>query len=517
MMTRPALIAVLFSLSMVASVAAATWTGTSPAGDRIDFDLDHSSVSRDSRIATVRLPESVSIDGSSSAITGALSPVEGDHAAAMTTRSADLTFGVGRGGWTATILKGTRHTDLRLNTVAAGHDIAFETVVTLSIPGAAEIAFGEGAEVESLAFDSFTDEHRPVSSPNMWVALRGADGGYASVVLAGDLRDVTVSRAGNALAVTAGWAGEDAVDAGHYVLLGRASGAAPYDEVMELARMDREELGLAYLGVGVGAGVPWVNGARSIDVAATTTGSDWWEALWGTTRAWTIQVEAPAAQNGKLLRVIVPTELSGELSPKATIDGMPAGLASSSTMEGDGTDSFAVRIPHFSLRTVQIKTVTPGVPPVFMWLTLALGAVVGGESFILARGTLRSRAAARGAAGGSSGGVELRSKAAARGMGPGAGGEGPQTPTSGAARSEAVRRALGETPRGSAPMGETGDTEFKSSLLKKLQEGTGGPPQPGARARYARCNACARPIVFAPGAATVVCPHCQAQNVNSET
>jgi hypothetical protein len=389
--------------------------------------------------------------------------------------------------------------DARLHAAANGHDILFETTVTLTVQEATEIAVNDGSQVRRFPFATFAVQDLALSTPNAWVAVAAADGAWSSSVVAGDLRSITVSRSGPDVIVKVAWEGRGAADAAHYLLLGEASSLEGYAEVAELARMDREELGLSYLGDGVGAGVPWVNGAGKIGVVATSTASDWYESLWGTTRTWKIEVEASGAQNGKLLRVIVPAALSRDLSPAATLDGKPASLAASTLAQSDGTASFTVQIPHFSLRTVQIKTVTPGVPPIFMWLTLALGAVVGGESFILARSALRS-------------------KAAARGMGRSEGGSpGPGAPSSGAARSEAVRRALGGPPQGSPPQSEVAETEFKSNLLKKLQEGTGGPAQPGRRARYARCNACAKPIVFAAGAATVVCPHCQAQNVSSET
>ncbi|MBI4394242.1 MAG: hypothetical protein HY556_10700 [Euryarchaeota archaeon] len=304
---------------------------------------------------------------------------------------------------TSTILEGTMHVDVRTSLRSgAGDLVTIETVAELpATPGSWLATTDADGTIKAIPIEetdllTFTLEGRT----NRWFAVYDPNSTeVAGLVLSGDVSKATLHLEGRVLILTIDHAGVSEVVAAEYLLAYRvkSSAATRYAGVMELARQDAEEIGVVYLASDRMAAVGWAGSKAQIDVASETGITDWWSGLNGVDDTWTIGVYAGSEQAKKPVRLILPAEIMRSGGLELALDGLRLDSTSVGAAADDTSLIITLPIPHFSLRTVQIKTIVPGVPPLFMWLTLGLGAVVGGESLVLARMVLRSRAARRGA------------------------------------------------------------------------------------------------------------------------
>lgn len=390
------------------------------------------------------------------------------------------------------LLEGTRHADVRTRLDGpAGEDWRLWVPIRLEVSSPQTLQFVTQATAQEWSFEDVgTTTLDLSSSPNAAFRLVGSDGSSAGVVVAGHIRSAALEATGRGLALTVEYAGKGVVSAAQY-LAASGPGEAASSFVSELARQDAEELGLVYLASDRAAAVGWETSGAEILVDGVGARPSAWDRLWGYQGSWTVSVEAGAQQGGKSLRVLLDEASFSGRRVRLTLDGIPLqglGLA-------DGPAALLVPISHFSLRTVQIKTQTTGVAPIWKYATFALGMTLAAGGGFVGVSTLRSRAALHA--------FEKEARAEA-GIGP---------------RSAAVARALGPAPGAAAatassmaPPGGSAvaSAQFKSALLRKLAS-EGAPAGPVV---YARCSDCQRPIRFEGDAATVACPHCGAENVN---
>jgi hypothetical protein len=272
---------------------------------------------------------------------------------------------------------------------------------------------------------------------------------------------------------------------------------------MELARQDREEVGVAFIAPDRHGASGWAGSRAELDLAATDGEPAPFDQT-TVTATWRLVVDASAENAGKTLRTIMPASFMDEGGVEILLDGRPVSPLDLGCLTDGQTLILTFPIDHFSQRTVVIRTVLPGVPSFFLWATLGLGLVAGGQGALLGGIALRSRAAARGA------GTLARSEAVQRALGPvppGAAGP-PPGPAGGPPGPE-------EEPGEEPTAGQTGPA-FKSETLRKMSRSP-EPPSRTERTRYGRCSNCNAPIAFEAGRASSTCDRCGAQNVNEPT
>lgn len=394
------------------------------------------------------------------------------------------------------LLEGTLHSDSRTRVRVAGSEkVTITGEIALEAPAGSWLATEEGGRVRAVPVSKAGGlVFQGVPGENRWFSVYNpATTDVAGVVLSGSAPSVTLRVDGTRLIIVPERSGAGEVLAAEYLLAYKVAdlGATRYAGIMELAREDSEEVGVAFIATGRHGANGWAGSRAALSISAEPGEAQPLDqsTVSGT---WRLVVDASSENGGKTLRTIMPAGFMDVGGLDIELDGVavnPLGLGGLTDGE---TLILTFPIPHFSERTVVIRTVLPGVPSFFLWLTLGLGLVAGGEGALLLRMTLRSRAAARGL------------------------GE----PTSRGPRSEAVQRALGKTPpskkgsdleaEGATPPG------FKSETLRRMQERP-TPPGDSPRARYARCRNCDAPIMFEAGAVSATCDSCGAQNVNEPT
>lgn len=397
------------------------------------------------------------------------------------------------------LLEATRHADVRTRLHGpAGEEWRLWVPIRLEVSSPQTLQVVTQATAQEWSFEDVgTITIDLTSSPNAAFRVVGSDGSSAGVVVAGHIRSAALEATERGVSITVEHAGRGLVSAAQY-LVASGPGDSSRSVVAELARQDAQELGLVFLASDRAAGVGWETSGSQIRVDGIGVRPSIWDQLWGYQGSWTVSVEAGAQQGGKSLRVLLDEASFSGRRVRLTLDGIPVQGVSSA----DGPDALLVAISHFSLRTVQIKTQTTGVAPIWKYATFALGMTLAAGGGFVGVSTLRSRAALRAfqEEARAEAGAGPRSAAVARALGPGPG----------AAAATASSLA---PPGGSA----VASAQFKSALLRKLASEV--PPAavvapPAGPVKYARCSDCQRPIRFEGDAATVACPHCGTQNVN---
>ncbi|MBI4394487.1 MAG: hypothetical protein HY556_11940 [Euryarchaeota archaeon] len=425
---------------------------------------------------------------------------------------------------TLTLLEGTSHADIRTKLASSpGPPLELVTEVKLWAPEDARVAYGDATGSKDVLLDPLTPTTLDFAAKSAWVAVFDpSTRTTAGVVLAGPMERVALRLVDNGLSVTTTWRGVGSLVGAEYLTATDTVAAEqPFEALSRLAERERSEVGTAFLGDGYTAAVSWRSSDAEVTTGASSTTTDFVDSLGGEARSWMLSISADAGNGGKAMRFVVPQRLADGLVPSATLDGEPVGLERAA--ESRGNASFTLVIPHFSLRTVQIKSVTPGVPPIFMWLTIGLGTVATGGGIAIGSRMLKSKAARLGigeaAAGGGGGGFTgPRSAAVQRALGSadqlGGGG-----PAEGALKSEAARRAMASEAVMKAGLDESTQAALRNELLMKLGAPGSTTKRSGtaARSHYARCVQCTKPIRFDPGQASLKCPNCGRENLNEMT
>lgn len=381
-----------------------------------------------------------------------------------------------------TILDGALHADVRTHMQGdASQPMRLVTESALRAPGGSWIATWDGDAVRTFPVAGAEDLTYDLGGyANRWFAVFDpATREVAGVVVSGDVTGITLLRRGDDIVVRADHVGLGEVLAAEYVVAYEVaeSDATRYAGVMEIARQDNEEIGLAVLGDGRAAAVAWAGGRATLGVSATRGLEAWWDRVNGLPATWTIELEAPSRDDGKAMRIVLPGTVVRDGGVQVALDGVTLSSLAYDALADDGTLVLVVPIEHFSRHEIAVRAVVPGLPQPFLWLGLAFGVVVGGGA-LFTFGEVRSRA--------------VRSVVS----------EAPAEALLTGVRSASVARALGEFDSPAAQ-------ELKAALLRKLTEGQAATE----RARYTRCSNCASPVRFGAGESTTACPRCGAENV----
>lgn len=433
---------------------------------------------------------------------------------------------------TLTFLEGTLHGDVR-NVIRSspGDTLNLTTETVITAPSGSWLAHASGATVHTLRLVDGEAVSVTFDAGNGWFAVyRPTDVSVAGVVFSGDARSATATLSGALLRIRTDYEAVGSLLSAQYILAYDVADtdATRYAGVMEIAHQDEEEIGTAVLADDRAAAVGWA-GARSTMEAGVASGlaADW-TALNGFPMEWDLRVEAPSTQGGEAVRLILPAHVLADGSVAFTIDGAELSLSKIAAMSDDVTLVALAPIDHFSVRSVQVRSVVPGLAPIFLWATLGLGAIVSAEALVLARQALGGGAAARGT---ERFGAGTQSAAVRRALGYAPDDEGPsgsgetrevkgiiagdrERMTSdrlpSGAQSDAVRKALGMDAETQAA---------KAALLAKLAgpAAPSGPKGPDLRPAEAKCSRCGQPVAFAKDAGSATCAACGAMNTRRET
>lgn len=398
---------------------------------------------------------------------------------------------------TLRVLEGALHTDARTHVRATvGTSVRLTNDVSLPAPAGAWVATVTSDGIIALPVNAANGLVFQRTGANLWFAVYHPNTTQvAGAVLAGDTRSALLTLSGTELVLTVERQSVGELLAADYVLAYEVADldATRYAAVLELARQDAEEIGLAYLDGDKAAAVPWAGSRAQIRASARAGLGEVWNELMGASDSWTLDVEADASQGGKSLRLVLPAELiQGDRALRVAIDGQTLNATSLGAAADAHTLIVTVPIDHFSERRVQVTGLLPGVSALWQYVTIALGmALTVGGGFVGVT-TLRSRAALRAFQ------EEARKET---GAGP---------------RSAAVARALGGPEPGAAPspVGPEAEKAYKSALLRKLATQTRPPPGPGPQVQYDQCGRCGEPLRFYGDLAMVMCPKCGKANVN---
>lgn len=403
------------------------------------------------------------------------------------------------GGATAirslTFLEGTLHSDAR--TVlrgAPGTTLGITTSTLVSAPPGSWVATNNGSGILALPIDAADGLAFPRIDDNQWFAVYDPNGTtVAGVVVAGDAASVRLSLENNELRLEVERFAVGELVAAEYLVAYEVSDAdaTRYAGVLELARQDAEEVGVAYLNGARAAGVGWAGSGATIQTEVKTGLGGLWDKLNGVDETWTLTVDAPATSGGRDMRLILPAGFATRGAIELRLDGAAVSASSIGALADDQTLLMTFPIDHFSERTIQLKGLLPGVSALWQYVTIALGMALAVGGGFVGVTTLRSRAALRAFQ------EEARKET---GAGP---------------RSAAVARALGgpEPAATPSPLGPEAEKAYKSALLRKLAAQS-HPPGPGPQVQYDQCGRCGEPLRFYGDLAMVMCPKCGKANVN---
>ncbi|HLE96219.1 MAG TPA: PKD domain-containing protein [Candidatus Thermoplasmatota archaeon] len=285
-----------------------------------------------------------------------------------------------------TLLEGTLHADVR-TTMHGGADqpMRLVTEVVLPAPAGTWIATGEEDQARVLPAAGADNVTLDLGGrPNRWVAAYSpATLDVAGVVIAGDATGLTLTRVGDSVVVRVDHVGLGRVVAAEYLVAYRVADpdATRYAGVMTLAAQDASEIGVAYLADGRAAAVAWTTPRADL---AVSTGRGLFTILGTRGSSWTLAIDAPEEAAGKVMRLVMPAEMI-DRGLEIAIDGDAVSPLDYRARADDATLVLEVPIPHFSLRTVTVRAGSAGVSPAWLWVAIGLAAVVGAESWFLAR------------------------------------------------------------------------------------------------------------------------------------